>query len=156
MLTNRPCRAVNESRGFRLSDLADLAYINLDKRRTWETASHFGNLTTDTLPKWDGEILWFKRYYRDEWSISLSQNNKMCVLRVPISDLSRNMDIKHRGILTCICDASPKFHGENRSVRTSHTGWIHCDRKINNTFTNFKTYYCKPELIMTINKHNSV
>ena len=47
--------------------------------------------------------------------ITITKTLKCMFCGVPPSDLSRNVDIKHRGVLTWISDSS-LFHGKNRSV----------------------------------------
>ena len=47
--------------------------------------------------------------------ITVTKTLKCMFCGVPPSDLSRNVDIKHWGVLIWISDSSP-FHGKNRSV----------------------------------------
>ena len=50
--------------------------------------------------------------------LSITKTLKRMFCGVPTSNLSRNMDIDHRGVLTWIYDANPSspVHGGNRSV----------------------------------------
>ena len=48
--------------------------------------------------------------------LNITKNIKRMFCGVPPSDLSRDMDIHHRGVLTWIYVANIRFHGGNRSV----------------------------------------
>ena len=67
-----------------------------------------------------GETLRFYISNVSRWMerITITKTLKCMFCGVPPSDLSRNVDIKHRGVLTWNSDSSPisPVHGKNRSV----------------------------------------